>query len=400
MTISPRLPHCDTPQAPWSQHIASVVRQAIEAQRLVGAVVLVAHDGRLLHQQAAGLADRESGRAMALDTIFRLSSVSKPIVSAAALKLAAQGRLALDDGVDRWLPGFRPRTADGRPARITARQLLSHTAGLGYRFLEADGDGPYARAGVSDGMDGSDISLDENLRRIASVPLLYEPGTAWCYSLATDVLGALVERVQDAALADAVHTLVTGPLDMADTGFTARAPHRVATAYVQGTPQPHRLEEGETVPVFDGTVGIAYSPRRIFDARAFASAGAGMSGTAGDVLRLLEALRPGGANALLAADWSTQMARDQIPALDLPNAPGFGFGLGFSVLRDPSAARSPESAGTWRWGGAYGHSWFVDPARKLSGVALTNTLYEGMHGRFVTDLRDAIYAAPALEQAR
>ncbi|MFP3693663.1 serine hydrolase, partial [Burkholderia sp. SIMBA_048] len=82
-------------------------------------------------------------------------------------------------GIERWLPAFRPRLADGRAARITARQLLSHTAGLGYRFLEADDDGPYARAGVSDGMDDSGIDLAENLRRIASVPLLYEPGTAW-----------------------------------------------------------------------------------------------------------------------------------------------------------------------------------------------------------------------------
>lgn len=378
-----------------SPSIASVVQQAIAAQRLVGAVVLVARDGQWLHQQAAGLADRESGRPMALDTLFRLASVSKPIVSAAALKLAAQGRLALDDGVDRWLPGFRPRMADGRTARITARQLLSHTAGLGYRFFEADADGPYARAGVSDGMDDAGISLDENLRRLASVPLLYEPGTSWGYSLATDVLGALIERVQDAPLDEAVRALVTTPLDMADTGFTARAPQRMATAYVQDTPQPHRLAEGETVPVVEGTVGIAYSPRRIFDAGAFASGGAGMAGTAGDVLRLLEALRPGGATALLPQDWAAQMARDHVSALaqPLPQAPGFGFGLGFSVLRDPALAGSPESPGTWRWGGAYGHAWFVDSARKLSAVALTNTLYEGMHGRFVTDLRDAIYAA-------
>jgi CubicO group peptidase (beta-lactamase class C family) len=92
---------------------------------------------------------------MRVDTLFRLASVSKPIVSTAAMVLAAQGRLDLDAGIERWLPAFRSRLADGRAARITARQLLSHTAGLGYRFLEADDDGPYARAGVSDGMDDS-----------------------------------------------------------------------------------------------------------------------------------------------------------------------------------------------------------------------------------------------------
>ncbi|BFO55190.1 serine hydrolase domain-containing protein [Acidovorax sacchari] len=375
-----------------SDRIQAVVQQALDDRRLVGAVVLVARDGEPVHQQAAGLADRESAHAMTLETVFRLASVSKPIVSAAALALVAKGRLDLDAGIERWLPGFRPRLADGREARISARQLLSHTAGLGYRFLEAGEDGSYARAGVSDGMDASGIGLAENLHRLSSVPLLYEPGTGWGYSLATDVLGALIERIHGTPLDEAVGHLVTGPLGMADTGFVARDARRVATAYVNGAPQPHRLAEGETVAVFDGTVGIAYSPARIFDAQAFPSGGAGMAGTAGDFLRLLETLRQGG-GTLLPGELVEEMGRDQTGGLELAAAPGFGFGLGFSVLRDPGLAASPESAGTWRWGGAYGHSWFVDRVQGLSVVAFTNTLYEGMSGRFVTDLRDAVYGA-------
>jgi CubicO group peptidase (beta-lactamase class C family) len=375
-----------------SDPIQIVVQQALNEQRLVGAVVLVARDGELIHQQAAGLADRESTRPMTLETIFRLASVSKPIVSVAALVLAAKGRLDLDENIDRWLPEFQPRLADGRLARITARQLLSHTAGLGYRFFETDAHGPYARAGVSDGMDASGISLAENLRRIASVALLYEPGTAWGYSLATDVLGALIERVHGAPLGEAVRQLVTGPLGMADTNFFAQDAQRVAAAYVNDVPQPHRLTEGETVSAFEGAVGIAYSPARIFDPHAFPSGGAGMASTAGDVLRLLETLRQGG-GALLPSELIEEMARDQTGGCELPNAPGFGFGLGFSVLRDPGFAASPESQGTWRWGGAYGHAWFVDRTQGLSVVAFTNTLYEGMSGRFVTDLRDAVYGS-------
>ncbi|MEQ6307001.1 serine hydrolase domain-containing protein [Delftia acidovorans] len=374
--------------SPLSDRIQAVVRQAIEAQRLVGAVVLVARGGALVHRQAAGWADRERGLPMAVDAVFRLASASKPIVSAAALVL-----VALDEGLERWLPRFRPRLADGGPARITVRQLLSHTAGLGYRFFEADAQGPYARAGVSDGMDRQAIGLAENLERIASVPLRYAPGTAWGYSLATDVLGALIEQVHGRPLDQAVRELVTGPLGMTDTGFAvtdALAAQRVATAYVSDVPQPHPLAEGETVSPFEGSIGIAFSPSRIFDAQAFASGGAGMAGTAGDFLRLLEALRQGG-NTLLPDALVAEMARDQTGGLALPNAPGFGFGLGFSVLRDASQAASPESVGTWRWGGAYGHSWFVDRAQELSVVAFTNTLYEGMSGRFVNDLRDAVY---------
>ncbi|NIE62990.1 serine hydrolase domain-containing protein [Burkholderia sp. Ax-1719] len=371
--------------------IHAVIQRALDERRLVGAVVLVARGGEVVHRQAAGLAERERARAMSVETVFRLASVSKPIVSTAAMVLAAQGRLDLDASIERWLPEFRPRLADGRPARITARQLLSHTAGLGYRFLEADAHGPYARAGVSDGMDASDIDLAENLRRIASVPLLYEPGTSWGYSLAIDVLGALIERVYGASLDIAVHRLVTGPLGMRNTVFVVRSVEHVATAYVNAQPEPRLLLDGDLVSPFDGAVGIRFSPARIADSRAFPSGGAGMAGTAEDVLRLLETLREGG-GSLLPPEYVAEMARDQAGGLEPPDAPGYGFGLGFSVLRDRSRAASPETNGTWRWGGAYGHSWFVDPARQLSVVALTNTLYEGMSGRFVNELRDAVYS--------
>ncbi|MEQ9876584.1 serine hydrolase domain-containing protein [Pectobacterium aroidearum] len=377
---------------PFSARIQAVVQQALDEGRLVGAVVLVARNGELIHQQAAGLADRENARPMALDAIFRFASVSKPIVSVAALVLVAQGWLDLDEDITRWIPTFQTRLLDGSPARITARQLLSHTAGLGYRFFEPHADGPYAQAGVSDGMDASGISLTENLRRIASVPLQYAPGEAWGYSLATDVLGALIERIHGTSLDEAVRQLVTDPLGMHDTSFVVRDPSRLTTAYVNDTPQPHRLAEGETVSPFEGVIGIAYSPARICDVRAFPSGGAGMAGTAWDLLRLLEALRKGG-GVLLPDALIEEMGRDQTQGLELPNAPGCGFGLGFSVLRDPQLAESPESSGTWRWGGAYGHSWFVDRQQGLSVVAFTNTMYEGMSGRFVTDLRDAVYSS-------
>lgn len=370
--------------------IANTVQQALDDRRLVGAVVLVAHHGKLIYQHAAGLADRENRRPMALDTLFRLASVSKPIVSTAALVLVAQGRIKLDDPIDAWLPEFRPRLADGRQATITLRQLLSHTAGLSYRFVERDDNGPYGRAGISDGMDISPYSLSDNLRQLATVPLKYEPGTHWEYSLATDVLGAVIEQVADAPLDQAVRQLVTGPLGMSDTGFCIEDNGRIATAYVSDIPQPHRLGEGERVEVLEDSVGITFHPSRIFNPKAFHSGGAGMVGSAGDVLRLLETLRQGGGH-LLPNEWVEEMARDQTGGLELPNIPGWGFGLGFSVLRDSVQAASPESIGTWRWGGAYGHSWFVDRSSGLSVVALTNTFNEGVSGRFVTELRDAVY---------
>ncbi|WP_455815169.1 serine hydrolase domain-containing protein [Pseudomonas graminis] len=374
-----------------SAAVHSVVQRAIHEQRLTGAVVAIACRGDIIYHLASGMADREAGAAMKTDTIFRLASVSKPIVSTAAMVLIARQQLTLDTDIRRWLPDFLPVLPDGREAIMTVRQLMSHTAGLGYRFFESDETSPYAQAGVSDGMDDSPISLEENLQRIARVPLLYPPGSSWGYSLATDVLGALVARVHGSTLAQAVEDLVTGPLDMTDTAFVATDASRVATAYVSDVPRPHRLNESERVPVVPGTSGIIFSPERIFNHNAWPSAGGGMAGTARDILRLLEALRQGD-KRLLPIDLVAEMARDQTDGAELPEMPGVGFGLGFSVLRDPILAGSPESTGTWRWGGAYGHAWFVDPAQELSVVALTNTLYEGMSGQFVNALRDAVYA--------
>jgi CubicO group peptidase (beta-lactamase class C family) len=382
-------PSADTALA---ERVDTVLSRALDAQRLVGAVVLIARDGEVVYRRAAGFADREARAPMREDTLFRLASVTKPIVSTAAMVLVAQGKLSLDDDVTRWLPDFRPALPDGRVPVITVRQLLTHTAGLGYRFAEADANGPYARAGVSDGLDGAAITLAENVRRIASVPLQFAPGTRWNYSVALDVAGALIEAVCGMPLAEAVDALVLHPLGARDTAFVALDPARLATPYVNGTPQPHRLAENETVPILEGAVGVTYSPARALDAQAFASGGAGMAGSAGDVLRVLDTLRAGG-GALLPAALVEEMGRVQTGDFELPDRPGVGFGIGFSVLRDPRAAASPESPGTWRWGGVYGHSWFVDRARGLTVVSLSNTLYEGMNGQYTVDLRDAVYGA-------
>lgn len=370
----------------------AAIDAALAERRIVGAVVLVSHRGRELFRRAAGWADRERGVAMRDDALFRLASVTKPIVAAATMVLAQRGVVDLDAPVTRWLPDFRPRLADGTAPDITLRHLLSHQAGLGYRFLDATADGPHAQAGVSDGMDDSGITLAENLRRIAQVPLQFAPGTGWFYSLGVDVAGGVLEAATGRSLGDVVRETVTDPLGMADTAFHALEPARLATPYVSDTPEPHALAEGETVPVYPDTAGIRYSPARALDAGAFPSGGAGMVGTADDLLRFFEALRQGGAPILDPA-WVARMASHQTGDFGPPDAPGWGFALGFSVLRDPAPTGTPESPGTWRWGGAYGHSWFVDPTRELTVVALTNTLYEGMDGAFVNDLRDAAYAA-------
>lgn len=385
-------------QPDWDRSLDAVVDGALSSRRLVGCVVLVMHDGQPVYRRAAGLADREAGQPMRSDTLFRLASVSKPIVSAAAMALVADGRLALDAPIHRWLPAFRPALADGQVPDISLRQLLSHTSGLGYRFLEPDTHGPYAQAGISDGLDNPSISLAENLHRLARTPLLFAPGTQWRYSLGIDVAGALIEAATGQSLATVVHERIGGPLGWRDTSFSATVPERLAAIYVNDVPVPRRMQGVETVAPFPDTIGIAFDPARALDPRAFASGGAGMVGTADELLHLLETLREGG-RGLLPESLVNEMARNQTGRLGPPDTPGTGFGLGFSVLHDPAAAGSPESTGTWRWGGAYGHAWFVDRARAISVVALTNTLYEGMSGAFVGELRDAVYATLSAREA-
>lgn len=372
-----------------AQAIDKAIDLALEEKRLVGAVVLVAQGGEEVYRRAAGMADREAGKPMAANALFRLASVSKPIVSTAALVLMAQGRLGLEDPVTRWLPAFRPRTADGREPPMTVRHLMTHTAGLSYRFFQPE-QGFYAQAGVSDGMDDDRLSLQENLQRIASAPLLAAPGTEWRYSIATDVLGAVIEQASGLPLAEAVAQLVTGPLAMYDTGFTATDAQRLTVAYANHHPEPRPLQQPDRLPFIEDTAGFNLSPARALEAGAYASGGAGMVGSAEDFLLLLETLRQGGA-PLLPTEWVTAMTSNQIGDLPMPFWPGRGFGLGITLLKDPQAAQTPESIGTWRMGGTYGHSWFVDPARQLSVVAFTNTALEGMAGAFVGELCQAVY---------
>ena len=366
--------------------VDAAITSALNDKRLVGTVVLVARDGEIVDRRAAGFADRENGLAMREDTIFRLASVTKPIVTIAAMRLVEQGRIGLDDAVTRWLPDFRPRLLDGGEAIIRIRHLLSHTSGLTYSFSEEDG---YLSAGVSDGLAEPGLSLAENLRRIASAPLRFAPGSDWQYSVAMDVLGGVIEAETGLQLGEAVAELVTKPLGLADTAFSVRDRSRLAAAYMNASPEPALM--GEDAQVMSLIGSIRFAPNRIFDPASYHSGGAGMAGTAGDVLAVLETIRRGGA-PLLSTETVGMMTTDQAGGRRQQYEPGSGFGFGWSVITDPAEASVPFAKGTLKWGGVYGHSWFIDPVNGLTVVALTNTTLEGMWGKFTVDLREAIYA--------
>jgi CubicO group peptidase (beta-lactamase class C family) len=373
---------------PLTQQVDAVIERWVGAERIVGVVMLIARDGEVVYRRAAGFADREARVPTTEQTIFRLASMTKMIVSATAMALMEEGRLSLDDTVANWLPYFTPRLPDGSRPHLTIRHLMTHTSGLSYGCLEPEGN-PYQRENIAQGLEQSGLTLEQSMRRLASVPLFYEPGTQWRYSLSTDVLGAVIERAARMPLQEAVARYVTAPLGMADTAFTVTDQSRLATAYRDGETRAVRMYDArDTVSL---GLGVPVSPARAVDPEAYPSGGGGMSGTAEDYLGFLEVLRTGGSPILEAAG-AAALATHTIGDLRAwTEGEGWGFSLGAAVLLDPQAAGTPQNPGTWQWGGVLGTHWFVDPAEKLTVVVLTNTAVAGVIGAFPAQLRDAIY---------
>ena len=343
--------------------------------RIVGCVVLINQDGERVYERAAGLADREAGVATVLNTIFRLASVTKPIVAATALNMIDKGLLSLDDKVADYLPYFTPRAPDGSTPDITIRQLLTHTSGLTY-------DRP---DDVSSGSDPGDlVTLQENLRRFAHYPLAFIPGTKWNYGMSIDVLGGVLEVVgKGARLAEVISVHVTGPLAMKDTRFNVTDRTRLAAPYADGKPEPIRMADPHPIPEADGRIRH-FSPGRIFRPTAPQSGGSGMAGTAGDFMILLEALR---------GDFLKPETRDAAftPQTDREmNRPGELFGYLGAVVTDPVAS-GWHRRGLVEWGGVWGNNWIADPATGTHVVVFTNTMKEGCDGPFRNEVRDAVF---------
>lgn len=369
----------------FETRVDQTIADAIAAERIVGAVTVVARDGEIIYRKAAGWFDREAGKPMFPEAIFRLASVTKPLVAATALAMIERNLLGLDNAVHDHLPWFRPRLPDGRQPKITIRQLLNHTSGLDYET----GDVP----GLTSGLQATDMSLEENFTLHAETrQLAFEPGTGWAYGVGIDVLGAVIESIHGGSLADAVAHYVTGPLGMTDTGFSVTDRERLAVAYADGPPGLRRMGDPDTVVRPDGST-TTFSPSRIFNEKAYQSGGAGAAGTADDFIKFLEAIRNRGA-PILKPETVAQAIQNQIG--DLPQDEAFAglrFGYLGAIITDPTAANRPQAPGSLRWGGVYGHEWWIDFANGLTAVTFTNTPYEGCNGDYPRQVARAIYGA-------
>ena len=364
--------------------LQSNVDAAIDAalvNRIVGCVVLVNRGGKEVYARTAGLADREAGRKLERNAIFRLASVTKPIVATAALKMMDLGLLGLDDPVTKYLPYFTPASPDGVVRPITIRQLLSHSSGLSYETTPKD---------VSPGMSGPYLSLDENMRRLAKAPLVFAPGTGWAYGTSIDVVGAVIAAINGSTLEAAVNKYAAGPLGMVDWRFTPTDATRVAANYFNGElPVPSIVPPARIT--MENTQTTGWEVDRIFRADAPQSGGGGSCGTADDVMKMLEVYNGG---SHLKASTVAEAFTNQIGTLARREGDaGKRFTVLGAVIDDASAAKTPCPVGTLDWGGAWGHNWIIDRDNKLSIAVLTNTAPEGCNGPFREEIRDAVYAA-------
>jgi CubicO group peptidase (beta-lactamase class C family) len=359
--------------------IDALLQRYVDDNRLAGVVGLVLRDGKPIYERAVGWSDKEAGRKMTTDTIFRIASQTKAITSAAILSLMEEGKIGLNDLAGRYIPGFATTTvavqsANGSeasiaPARrpITIRDLLTHTAGISYGTnasvapeYEKKGLGPAAGFGwyTAD----KDELVCTTMDRLATLPFVAQPGEAWVYGYNTDILGCIAERASGMPLDELVRTRITGPLGMKDTQFFLPPSQRdrLAAVYTMGN-------DGRIARAPDGARGQGHyidGPRKNF------AGGAGLLSTARDYARFLEMIRGGGqleGTRILAPRTVALMTTNQVGSLHSPN--GLGFGLGFETT-DRYGANGMDSVGSFGWSGAYGSMYRVDPQAQLTIVMM------------------------------
>ena len=369
--------------------LRATLQSHIDRQRIPGAIAVVALGGHVELFEALGRQDPQTGAPMKDDAIFRIYSMTKPIVSLATLILAEEGGLQLADPVSKYLPEFANQQVaveEGGAVRLqpsrrdaTVHDLLRHTAGLTYEFL---GSNAVQRQYEAADITNRSRTSAEFCQVLAAMPLADQPGSRWQYSRATDVLGALIEVAAGQPLGALLQQRVLGPLGMKDTAFAVpRAQwHRTAEPFANDP------DSGEAVVMMDGR-----------EVPKFESGGGGLLSTAADYTRFLQLMRNRGAlegTRLVSRktiEWMTSDHLGAIPTNGDLLLPGYGFGLGFSVRTHAGLAPQPGSVGQYFWSGIGGTSFFVDPAEDLFAMLLTQAPNQRIYFRNL--FRHLVYAA-------
>lgn len=364
----------------------------VDDRRLPGWLVLVARGGRIAHLSIYGKRDKEADLPVETDTLFRIYSMTKPITSVAAMMLYEQGLIELTDPVSEYLPAFsRPRVYVGGPANaprtrpatspIRVWHLLTHTAGFTYGYHRVNPvDQLYRERGFEAGYPAG-LDLTGVCDLWAELPLLFDPGEAWNYSIATDILGRVVEVVSGERLDEFFRQRIFDPLDMRDTGFHVPSSQRERLAALYTADRHKQAVRNDR---FDR---MGTEPPTVL------SGGGGLVSSARDYHRFMRMLLGGGTldgNRLLGNRTVRYMTRNHLPGgVDLAEIAlqshsettnvGKGFGLGFSVTDNPESAKILSSQGQYAWGGMGSTAFWVDPREELTVLFLTQLMPSTTH---------------------
>ena len=355
------------------ERIGTTVQRSIDDKRIAGAVTLVVRHGKVAWFKSQGMMDREAGKVMRPDAMFRICSMSKPITSVAVMILYEEGKFLLDDPVSKYLPEFKTpkvlvKPASGEPysipatREITIRDLLRHTSGLTYNW-NADLGSMYEKADVASGLLPYDGTIGDSVKHLAGLPLLFNPGDRFEYSLGVDVLGRLVEVVSGMPFDEFLRTRIFEPLGMKDTYFypPENKLDRLATAY---TYYPDKgLNRFPDTPIREGTFVYsadypARGPKKLF------SGGAGLVSTAMDYARFCQMMLDDGktGNARLLSRKSVElMTSDSLGKI----SPDQGFGLGFGIEGIKASLSELGSPGEYNWGGFFYTGFSIDPKEQM-----------------------------------
>ena len=392
MDAAPRTPAHDTGlDAARLSRIDGWMDRLVAEAKLPGLSVNVMRHGQIAYSRCAGLADIARGTKMADDTLVRIYSMTKPLTSAAIMMLYEEGRFQLDDPISRFLPAFANQRVyaggnrgkmDTVPAQrpITFRDLLTHTSGLTYGFMQATlVDAAYRETGVD--FQTADATLAEIVARAAAQPLLAQPGAEWNYSIATDVLGHLVAVISGQSFDAFLQQRLLGPLGMTDTSFVV-PPEKLPRFAANYAPAPKAASMPPSSP---GRLVQIDDPRdsRFSEPGKICSGGGGLVSTAGDYLRFCRMMLGQGTfegQVLLGRKTVALMTMNHLrgdmaamgqPRFSESSYEGVGFGLGFSVTLDPAGAQLLGSPGEYAWGGAASTAFWIDPAEDMAVVLLT-----------------------------
>jgi CubicO group peptidase (beta-lactamase class C family) len=371
--------------------LSAALRDRVASGHLPGAVALVARHGKIGWFEAFGKQDPAGGAPMTKDSIFRIYSMTKPMVSVGVMMLWEEGRLLLNDPIEKYLPAFaQPKVAviEGDTMRtvaarrsITVQDLLRHTSGLTYEFR---GTTPVHKAYIDAKTARLKQTNEDQVAMLGALPLLHQPGTQWEYSRSTDVLGRLIEVISGQTLGAFLAERIWQPLGMTDAGFSVPEKHhgRLAEAFAK---DPETATEVNLLDVKRTAM--------------FESGGGGTVATTMDYARFCAMLLHNGrldGTRLLGRKTLELMTSDHLGTIPgnpdlLP--PGHGFGLGFAVRTSPGMAPFPGSVGNYYWSGAAGTSFWIDPAERLFGVLMIQAPGQREHYRLL--FRDLVYAAIA-----